>query len=153
MREASRRRRQTKQGGPARRVNPRPLSERRLVEQLETGARVRSLSLHPCERGARCGRERRERRIVLDLAERALAAARHLHAGIENPTGVEAALHEREALAHFVRPDALEQRRTQPAVAVLASERAAEPRHETSDFVEDATDAITPIGDGNVDER
>src|SRR5438094_9746043 len=103
---------QTKQDAPLERV-----------KQVEASARVGSVALDPREHRACFRRKWRKRRIVFDLIERALTLRRHLDAGIEDPQRIEAALHQREARSRLLRPHALEERRAESAIAVLARQR------------------------------
>src|SRR5438046_5887797 len=64
--------------------------------EIEPRRRVCPLALDARERGDCFGGKRRERRIVLDLFEGALARGRHLHSRIQNAGWVEAVLHQGE---------------------------------------------------------
>src|SRR5689334_25423556 len=101
-------------------------SRTRFREEIESKASVTSLVVHAIERASSERWKRRQSGIVLDLVDRALPRERDLHAGIQDPIGVERVLHQRER-AHVVSaPDAIEKRRAQPPVAVLTGKRAAE---------------------------
>src|SRR6266576_1115806 len=126
---------------------------RRLAQQLESWTSIPTLPLDASESGGGISRKRRERRIVLDLLQCTLTRRRHLHTRIEDSRGVEAVLHERESRACIIEPDALEERCSQSAVAVLAGECPAQSRDELRDFIEEMRHTTPPVGRRDVDER
>jgi hypothetical protein len=80
------------------------------------------------------------------------ARTRDLHAGVEDPIRVERPLHRREARERGGAPHARQQRRAQPAVAMLSRQRPAELGDERGHLVEQRFGARPPAGDASVDE-
>ena len=73
--------------------------------------------------------------------------------GFRIPSGSKACLTPRERSRYLAGHTRDEQRRAQPTVAVLAAECAAERGRERHDVIEQALDALAPIGPTNIDER
>src|SRR5256885_4574394 len=139
----------SKEGG----ASPARCTRRRFYFQAEDGIRdYKVTGVQTCALPISDAWERRERWIVLDLLQCTLARRRHFHTRVEDSHGVEGLLHEREAGARIIEPDAFEQRCSQSAVAVLAGECPAQSRHELRDFIEEMSDTTPPVGRGDVDE-
>src|ERR1700687_4591567 len=103
---------------------------RRTANQGQPELIVCSRLRHAVERGSRLSRERREQRIVLDVLDRLLVGKRDLHSGIEDIRGIEGFLYHRECAQSVLVPDAIEQRCSETAVAVLTGERPSKPCRE-----------------------
>jgi diguanylate cyclase (GGDEF)-like protein/PAS domain S-box-containing protein len=125
----------------------------RLGQQVEAERAVRAPLGHPVERGARGGWRGGERRVVLDVAERALPGQRHLHARVEHARRVERALHRREQRQRLRAPHAAQQRGAEPPVPVLAGERAAQRGREPGHVVQQPLHGRAPVGAPHVHER
>src|SRR4051812_27172004 len=81
------------------------------LEQVEAERSVGAVVRHAIQCALRERRQRRQRGIVLDRLERALALERNLRAGIEQRLRIERLLHTSEELYRLAIPDAIEQRR------------------------------------------
>src|SRR3982751_2901317 len=123
------------------------------LQHRETKLRVRTITLDTLEHARRRSDERRECRVILDLAERLLARQRNLHTRVEHVLRIERVLHSPRDLENLRARRACEQRGAQRAIAVLTRERTAELRGEIHDVGEDAGDAVAPTITPNVDER
>src|SRR6202008_3998620 len=98
-------------------------------------------------------RQRRQRRIVLDVRYRFLVLQRNLHARIEDVSRIESLFDEAERLDRVLVPDPSEQRCADPSVTVFAGQRPAESSSESDDIIEETGDALPPVGLGHVDQR
>ena len=79
--------------------------------------------------------------------DRLLTRQRNLHARIENSVGVERDLHAIEEIDLLLRPISHQERRSQPPVAVLSRERAAETSSSSiTTSSENSLDRGSPVG-------